>query len=180
MARVVYRRDGRARQATRAHGTRSISSSRRPSRATISNSTGSRNTTSCPTTSSNTAPATMPSSTARATIPSTAFCRRLDVEHLCHRLVARPNQLGQMGRRQCDLILGHTPSRWFGESGPIRRAVEPYLVRRMNERGAYCRIEWLPSVSDKTTPAVRSKLWRAWARSSSRHRRDGRPSCWAS
>ena len=52
---------------------------------------------------------------------------------------------------QCDLILGHTPSCWFGESGPIRRAVEPYLVRRMNERGAYCRIEWLPSVADKTT-----------------------------
>jgi hypothetical protein len=49
--------------------------------------------------------------------------------------------------RQCDLIMRYRPMAWFGESGPIRRAVAPYLARRMNERQAYCRIEWLPSVA---------------------------------
>jgi predicted phage terminase large subunit-like protein len=52
--------------------------------------------------------------------------------------------------KQCDLILGHAPVCWFGEAGPIRRAVEPYLLRRMNERGAYARLEWLTSMSEKT------------------------------
>lgn len=51
----------------------------------------------------------------------------------------------------CDLIVRHQPLRWFGEAGPIRRAVEPYLIRRMEERQAYCRIEWLPSIADKPT-----------------------------
>lgn len=55
--------------------------------------------------------------------------------------------------RKCDLILRHRPMRWFGEAGPIRRAIEPYLKRRMNERGAYCWIEWLPSIHDKPTRA---------------------------
>ena len=52
---------------------------------------------------------------------------------------------------QCDLILRHKPMCWFGESGPIRRAIEPYLLRRMEERRAFCRIEWLPSTADKPT-----------------------------
>lgn len=52
--------------------------------------------------------------------------------------------------RKCDLILRHQPHCWFGEAGPIRRAVEPYMLRRMNERHAYCRIEWLASIADKT------------------------------
>jgi predicted phage terminase large subunit-like protein len=51
---------------------------------------------------------------------------------------------------QCDLILKHSPVCWFGESGPIRRAVEPYLLRRMGERRAFARLEWLPSLSEKT------------------------------
>jgi predicted phage terminase large subunit-like protein len=53
--------------------------------------------------------------------------------------------------RQCDLIRRYKPLCWFGEAGPIRRAVEPFLLRRMNERQAYCRLEWLPSVHDKAT-----------------------------
>ena len=36
-----------------------------------------------------------------------------------------------------------------GESGVIRRAVEPYLIKRMRERKAYCRTEWLPTIGDK-------------------------------
>lgn len=55
--------------------------------------------------------------------------------------------------RQCDLILQHEPHCWFGESGPIRRSIEPFLARRMQDREAYCRIEWLSSVADKPTRA---------------------------
>lgn len=54
---------------------------------------------------------------------------------------------------QCDLIVKHSPQCWFGETGPIRRAVEPFLNQRMQARQAYCRIEWLPSISDKPTRA---------------------------
>jgi predicted phage terminase large subunit-like protein len=54
---------------------------------------------------------------------------------------------------QCDLIVKHQPAAWFGEAGPIRRAVEPFLLRRMNEREAYCRLEWLSSINDKPTRA---------------------------
>lgn len=53
--------------------------------------------------------------------------------------------------RMCDLILKHGPMCWFGEAGPIRRAIEPFLLKRMNERRAHCRIEWLPSIADKPT-----------------------------
>lgn len=42
---------------------------------------------------------------------------------------------------------------WIGESGPIRRSVEPFLIKRLSDRGAYCRIEWLPSIQDKETRA---------------------------
>lgn len=53
----------------------------------------------------------------------------------------------------CDLIVQHEPLCWFGESGPIRKAVEPWMMRRMNERRATCRLEWLPSIHDKPTRA---------------------------
>ena len=54
---------------------------------------------------------------------------------------------------KCDLIIKHSPHCWFGEAGPIRRAIEPFLMRRMQEREAYCRIEWLASINDKPTRA---------------------------
>lgn len=53
--------------------------------------------------------------------------------------------------RLADLVTRHRPLCWFGEAGPIRRAVEPYLLRRLNERNAYCRLEWLASITDKPT-----------------------------
>lgn len=73
--------------------------------------------------------------------------------------------------RMCDMILEHKPLVWFGESGPIRRAIEPFLMRRMNERGAYCRLEWLPSIADKVVRAraiqalssVKSIVWPKFA-----------------
>lgn len=55
--------------------------------------------------------------------------------------------------RKCDLILSHLPVCWFGEAGPIRRAVEPFMMRRMQERNAICRIEWLASIADKEARA---------------------------
>lgn len=54
---------------------------------------------------------------------------------------------------KCDLIVKHEPLCWFGEAGPIRRAVEPFMLRRMNERKAFCRVEWLASIHDKPTRA---------------------------
>jgi len=54
---------------------------------------------------------------------------------------------------KCDLVIKHEPHCWFGESGVIRRSVEPFLMGRMQERGAFCRIEWLPSIADKPTRA---------------------------
>lgn len=55
--------------------------------------------------------------------------------------------------RQCDMIVQWQPLTWFGEAGPIKKAIEPYLKKRMDERQAYCRLEWLPSVVDKVTRA---------------------------
>jgi hypothetical protein len=45
----------------------------------------------------------------------------------------------------------HKPLCFFGESGPIRRSIEPFLIRRMRERGHYCRLEWLVRGVDKPT-----------------------------
>lgn len=53
--------------------------------------------------------------------------------------------------RKCDLIHAHEPVCWFGEAGPIRKAVEPFMRKRMLERQAMCRVEWLPSINDKPT-----------------------------
>ena len=59
---------------------------------------------------------------------------------------------------QLDLIRKHKPQLWVGESGPIRRAVEPFLEKRMQERRDYCALDWLPSVRDKPT---RSRAFQA-------------------
>jgi predicted phage terminase large subunit-like protein len=55
--------------------------------------------------------------------------------------------------RQIDLIREHKPFAWFGEAGVIQKAIEPMLTRRMRERKAFCRLEWLPSIHDKPTRA---------------------------
>lgn len=55
--------------------------------------------------------------------------------------------------RKLDLIAKHKPLCWFGEGGVIQKAIEPMLKRRMLERRVHCRLEWLPSVSDKPTRA---------------------------
>lgn len=55
--------------------------------------------------------------------------------------------------KQCDLIGQYEPLIWFGESGPIRKAIEPFLKRRMLERNVPCRLEWLSSIADKVVRA---------------------------
>ena len=54
---------------------------------------------------------------------------------------------------QISLMRDHKPAKWFGESGPIRRAIEPFLIKRMAERDIYSVIEWLPSIAEKTARA---------------------------
>ena len=55
--------------------------------------------------------------------------------------------------RQLDLVAKYKPFVWFGEGGVIRRAIEPFLKRRMLEREVYFHPEWIPSIKDKPTRA---------------------------
>lgn len=55
--------------------------------------------------------------------------------------------------RMCDLIVKHNPRCWVGESGVIRRSVEPYMMQRMANRNARTRVEWLPSSNSKESRA---------------------------
>lgn len=52
-----------------------------------------------------------------------------------------------------DMIEAHKPIAVFGETGPIRRAIEPILRRRMRERKVFCRLEWLTRGVDKVSAA---------------------------
>ena len=54
---------------------------------------------------------------------------------------------------QLDLVQRHKPYAWFGEAGVIQKAIEPMLKRRGRERQLGCRLEWLPSITDKPTRA---------------------------
>jgi predicted phage terminase large subunit-like protein len=68
--------------------------------------------------------------------------------------------------RLIDLFKLYKPLAWFGESGVIQKAIEPMLKRLMVERNEYCRLEWLPSISDKPTRArgfqSRAAMSRVW------------------
>lgn len=48
-----------------------------------------------------------------------------------------------------DLIAIHRPIAWVGESGPIKKAVEPFLTKRMMERRLFTRLDWMPSIHSK-------------------------------
>jgi hypothetical protein len=52
-----------------------------------------------------------------------------------------------------DQVERNKPFAFFGEGGPIRRSIEPFLIRRMRERKKACRLEWLPATADKPTMA---------------------------
>lgn len=62
--------------------------------------------------------------------------------------------------RLLDLVARWKPFACFGEGGVIQKAVGPLLSRRMRERRIFCRLEWLPSVSDKPT---RARSFQAYA-----------------
>lgn len=55
---------------------------------------------------------------------------------------------------QIDLAAAHRPLGWYGESGVIRNATEPGLLRRARERevGLFC--IWLPPIGDKAARAA--------------------------
>jgi hypothetical protein len=60
--------------------------------------------------------------------------------------------------REIDLMQRWQPLKWFGETGPLRRATEGRLRQRMVERQTACALEWLPhGGADKPTknqPAI--------------------------
>jgi len=55
--------------------------------------------------------------------------------------------------RILDFVERYRPFAFVGEMGPIRRAVEPLLERRMRERGVFIAPTWLPTTADKTATA---------------------------
>jgi predicted phage terminase large subunit-like protein len=52
-----------------------------------------------------------------------------------------------------DLCARWKPIRFVGESGVIRRAIEPILQRRMMERREFVSVEWMASIADKGSRA---------------------------
>ncbi|MEL6646633.1 MAG: terminase family protein [Pseudomonadota bacterium] len=55
--------------------------------------------------------------------------------------------------RAVDLMEKHKPHAFFGETGVIRRAIEPALRKRMRERKVFCRLVWLTRSLDKAASA---------------------------
>jgi predicted phage terminase large subunit-like protein len=55
--------------------------------------------------------------------------------------------------RMVDMMARWQPLAWYVESGPIWRSIEGQLRRRMAQRRVSCRLESMPSVSDKPTRA---------------------------
>lgn len=53
-----------------------------------------------------------------------------------------------------DLVAKWRPLKVFGESGPIRRSVEPMLRKRMIERQTYALLEWMPTTSGQSNEAL--------------------------
>ena len=50
---------------------------------------------------------------------------------------------------QLDMVKKYSPVKWAAESGVIRRATEPFLNKRMQERRIFVTMEYLPTTSDK-------------------------------
>jgi len=50
-----------------------------------------------------------------------------------------------------NMVRRHKPVKWGAEGGPIRRAIEPFLNKRIKERKDYVTLEWYPAVADKPT-----------------------------
>lgn len=54
---------------------------------------------------------------------------------------------------QLDLVQKHKPFVWGAETGQIRRAVEPFMKKRINQRKIFFRREWMPHIGDKQANA---------------------------
>lgn len=50
-----------------------------------------------------------------------------------------------------DLSVKWRPEKWVSESGVIRRSIEPFLRKRMEERKIYQLMHWEPSIANKPT-----------------------------
>ena len=55
--------------------------------------------------------------------------------------------------RAVDLMERHKPHAFFGETGVIKRSIEPALRKRMRERKVVCRLVWLTRSVDKAASA---------------------------
>lgn len=55
--------------------------------------------------------------------------------------------------RQLDMQKTWRCMAWFGEAGPIRSSVEPFLQIRARERKIFPYLVWLPSITDKVSRA---------------------------
>lgn len=51
------------------------------------------------------------------------------------------------------LVLDHQPMLWAAEKGPIRRAMEPYVLKEQQRRRNFFKLEWLPSGNSKAVNA---------------------------
>jgi len=50
-------------------------------------------------------------------------------------------------------VLDHDPMIWAAESGVIRRAMEPYILKEQQRRRIFFRLEWLPATASKASNA---------------------------
>jgi predicted phage terminase large subunit-like protein len=57
---------------------------------------------------------------------------------------------------QLDLVLKYGVMMWAGETGPIRKAVEPFLNLRMRQRRAFTNLEWMPTMANNKTAGART------------------------
>jgi len=51
------------------------------------------------------------------------------------------------------MFLDHDPMLWAAESGVIRRAMEPFVLKEQNRRRLFFKLEWLPATSSKASNA---------------------------
>lgn len=52
-----------------------------------------------------------------------------------------------------DLVDKHRPLVWAGEKGVIQKSVEPFLEKRMHQRGVFCSLEWIARTLNKAAMA---------------------------
>ncbi len=51
------------------------------------------------------------------------------------------------------LVIDHDPAIWAAEQGVIRRAMEPFLMKEMQRRRVFFKVEWLPATKSKAVNA---------------------------